>query len=298
MNPTLRFDDREGAPERGWVDAPSAGRRRGAVRGAARVNAYAADRAWATVAHAHLPAPTSFSLDARDRAAVARLTPGAAAPADLDEATAGRLLDAGILVDPAEALARCAAWGVARASAAGRFGRDRCAPLAGMVHPAMVDALRARYRALVAEGYAGFDDALGRNRYCMHNEPVARALHRDLAALASEVAGEALKPSYVYFGAYREGAVLVPHRDRDQCPVSISLLVDYEPAPASRWPLCVRVPRGGGATELVEVLQAPGDGLFFDGTRLEHFRPPLPRGHRSTSLFFHFVPVGFEGSVD
>lgn len=297
VNPALRLDGRVGAPAEAWVDVPSAGRERDGGRGARRVNAYADDRAWAIVVHAHLPTPTAFSLDANDRSLLARLTPGGAVPADLDDDSVGRLLDAGLVEDRAAAERASDAWEAAGAAAVEDFARDRCASLAGLLHPRMVDALRARYRALVAEGYAGFDEALGRNRFCMHNEPVARVIHRALAPLVSSVAGEAVKPSYVYLGGYREGAVLVPHRDRDQCPISVSLLIDYEPTPASQWPLRVELPRPGGPA-VFEAYQSPGDGVFFDGTKLIHHRPPLPAGHRSTSLFFHYVPARFEGGLD
>jgi hypothetical protein len=298
VNPSLRFEDRVGAPAEYEVDAPDAGRVRASVRGARRVNPCARDRAWATLSHGHLPAPIHLSLDARDRDALARLTPGGDVPPALDDATVGRLLDAGVLETTLTLAARRDAWERSRRGAAETFQRDRCASLAGMVHPRMVDALRRHFRALVAEGYAAFDDTLGRNRYCMHNEPVARVLHHALTALVAEVAGQRLKPSYAYLGAYTEGAELVRHKDRDQCPISISLLIDYEPEATSCWPLRVEIPRGDGSIELVEALQSPGDGLFFDGTQLTHHRPVLPAGHRSMSLFFHYVPEGFDGGLD
>ncbi|MFO0624398.1 MAG: hypothetical protein U0325_02185 [Polyangiales bacterium] len=298
VNPSLRLDAHPGAPTAYEVDAPSAGRVRDVARGARRVNPCAADRVWATVSHPDRPAPMALSLDGADHRVLAALTPGGAVPTGLDDAAVGRLLDAGVLEDLRDLDARRDAWTRARRHAAQTFQHDRCASLAGMVHPVTVDALRAHYRALVAEGYAAFDDTLGRNRFCMHNEPVARVLHQALTALVAEVAGQPLKPSYVYLGAYTEGAVLVRHQDRDQCPISISLLIDYAPTATSRWPLRVEVPRPGGAVEVVEALQAPGDGLLFDGTQLPHHRPALPAGHRSMSLFFHYVPEGFAGGLD
>jgi hypothetical protein len=160
--------------------------------------------------------------------------------------------------------------------------------------------LRRYFRALVEGGRARFDDRQVPLRYWLHNEPVARAFHHRLSPVVSDLAGESMKPSYVFFASYRPGAVLLPHRDRAQCALSISLLLDYEPlsAAVSPWPLWLGLDAEAPSGRSVAIEQAPGDALFYRGTELSHWRDPLPEGHTSTSLFLHYVPAAFDGPLD
>jgi alkylated DNA repair dioxygenase AlkB len=166
----------------------------------------------------------------------------------------------------------------------------------GLIHPAQVAALRRYYRELVAEGHVGQSDRQVPLRFAAHNEPLSSLFHRALAGLVGELAGERVKPSYVFFAAYQPGAVLEPHRDRDQCAISISLLLDYQPDPEadSPWPLHLGLDQGRRAA----IRLGLGDGLFYRGTELVHWRDALPEGHASTSLFLHYVPESFEGSLE
>ena len=132
-------------------------------------------------------------------------------------------------------------------------------------------------------------------RYVVHNEVVARFLHQNLTPVVAAVAGVPVKPSYVYTANYLPGAVLPRHIDRAQCKYSISLCVDYlpEPVDATPWPLWLET-----ATGTVAVYQELGDALFYRGCELPHFRTQLPPGHRSTSLFLHYVDAAFTGPLD
>jgi hypothetical protein len=124
---------------------------------------------------------------------------------------------------------------------------------------------------------------------------VARYFHHQLNSLVSQLAGQPLKPSYVYVASYQEAAILKKHVDREQCEFSVSLCIDYSPEPglATPWPLRLHP---SGAT--VEVYQALGDGLFYRGREIAHSRGVLPAGQSSTSMFFHFVPRDFDGPLD
>ena len=95
----------------------------------------------------------------------------------------------------------------------------------------------------------------------------------------------------MYFASYLAGAVLEPHRDRAQCELSISLQIDYAPEPEgdTPWPLLIE----GRAVPL-----GLGDALVYRGRELTHARGALPEGHASASIFFHYVPEGFTGSLD
>jgi hypothetical protein len=132
-------------------------------------------------------------------------------------------------------------------------------------------------------------------RYIAHNEPVARFFHHQLTAAVAAIAGEPLKPSYVYMAAYQPGAILQKHTDREQCDFSVTLCLDYSPEPrcATPWPLHLHKKSG-----MVTVFQAIGDALLYRGCQLPHSRDALPQGHTSTSIFFHYVREGFKGSLD
>jgi len=169
------------------------------------------------------------------------------------------------------------------------------APLAGLIHPFHVAALRRYYRYLIRTGAIRLGDRQSPRRYVAYNDPVARFFHRDIAATLNEVSGESLKPSYVYLASYLSGAELKKHTDREQCEFSVTLCLDFSPEPELATPWPIRLDTAGGT---VTVYQALGDGLAYRGTQLPHYRDPLGEGQTSTSIFFHYVGSDFAGSLD
>jgi hypothetical protein len=124
---------------------------------------------------------------------------------------------------------------------------------------------------------------------------VLRFFHHQLTATMSAVAGEPVKPSYVYMGAYQGGATLEKHTDRPQCDFSLTFCLDYSPEPKLETPWPIQLHPASGK---VTVYQAIGDGLFYRGCQVPHSRDTLPEGHSSTSIFFHYVREDFEGTLD
>ena len=181
------------------------------------------------------------------------------------------------------------------AGASAQFQEKGYAPIGGLIHPFHLAALRRYYRYLIRVGSITLGDKQSSRRYIAHNEPVARFFHRQIAATLSRLAGEPLKPSYVYQAAYLSGAELRKHIDREQCEFSITFCLDFSPEPdvATPWP--IRLDTRSGT---VTVYQALGDALGYRGTRLPHYRDRLGEGQTSTSIFFHYVPESFEGSLD
>ena len=169
------------------------------------------------------------------------------------------------------------------------------APLGDLIHPFHVAALRRYYRYLIRTGAIVLGDDQSPRRYVAYNEPVARFFHQNITATLSAVAGEALKPSYVYMASYLSGAELKKHTDREQCEFSLTFCLDFSPEPIleTPWPLLLDTP-----TSTVIVYQALGDGLAYRGTRLPHYRNRLSEGQTSTSIFFHYVAADFAGSLD
>lgn len=166
--------------------------------------------------------------------------------------------------------------------------------LPDLIHPFHIAALRRYYRCLIRKGLVHSGDRQCPRRYAAHNEPVARFFHYQLAKVVSAIAGELVKPSYVYFSSYRGGAELIRHTDREQCEFSLGLCLDFSPEPEreTSWPLCLDTPEG-----TVAVYQELGDGLLYRGTRLPHYRDVLDDGLTSTSIFFHYVSHSFTGSL-
>ena len=225
---------------------------------------------------------------------LARAQPGQPAPAGLDARQQEILRRARILVEDGDAAREQEEWGSTVEHGRRQFAQGYL-PLAGLIHPYHLGALRRYFRHHIRKGNFALGDNQSGRRYVAHNESVARFFHHQLAATVSRMAGEEVKPSYVYFASYQDGAVLAKHTDRAQCDFSITFCLDYtpEPAGATGWPIHLETKSGR-----VTVFQAIGDALLYRGCQVPHFRKPLPRGATSTSFFFHYVRADFDGPLD
>jgi hypothetical protein len=236
-----------------------------------------------------------FWLGPRTEAVVSKLCAGervhASIPADLRRLLAG----AGILIPEGYGERRLAEWAEVVRNGAQHFREHGYVPLGRLIHPYNLAALRRYYRHAIRSGAIRLGDEQSSRRYFAHNESVARFFHYQIANAVSAIAGEAVKPSYVYFGSYLSGAELKKHTDREQCEFSVTLCLDFSPEPelATSWPIRLDTAEGP-----VKVYQALGDGLVYRGPRVPHYRHVLGEGLTSTSIFFHYVAAGFEGSLD
>jgi hypothetical protein len=179
--------------------------------------------------------------------------------------------------------------------ASAMFREKGYAPIANLIHPFHIAALRRYYRYQIRTGAIFLGDKQSARRYVAHNEPVARFFHYQIATTLTAIAGQSLKPSYVYFASYLSGAELKKHTDREQCEFSVTLCLDFSPEPqvATPWPIHLDDSSGK-----VTVHQAIGDGLAYRGTKLPHYRDELGEGQSSTSIFFHYVAADFAGPLD
>ena len=202
---------------------------------------------------------------------------------------------AGVLTSPAHETAQNKAAAAMFSRIADQVRTRGFAPISGLIHPFHISALRRYFRTLIRTGKMTLGDTQSSRRYYAHNEPVAKFFHAQLTQVVSMIVGQPVKPSYVYFASYQEGAILEKHTDREQCQFSISFCLDYSPEPLRQtsWPLQVHTPEG-----VTKVYQSIGDGLVYLGCQLPHSREMLPSGHTSTSIFFHYVPEDFGGPLD
>jgi hypothetical protein len=205
------------------------------------------------------------------------------------------LATAGILTREDHAERRIAEWEQIVRKSARQFHENGYVPLVNLIHPFNLAALRRYYRHAVRRKSFPLGDEQCPLRYGVHNEKVARFFHHQIAKPLAAIVGEAIKPSYVYSASYLSGAELKKHIDRQQCEFSVTLCLDFAPEPkmATSWPILLDTVEG-----TVNVHQALGDSLVYQGTRLPHYRNILADGHMSTSIFFHYVPADFSGPLD
>ena len=234
-----------------------------------------------------------FWLGPELAAIIPSLCPNDAVPASVPEKYLGALLAAGVLQRDEHATRNGQREKFRNASLS--FREKGYAPLGDLIHPFHIAALRRYYRYLIRTGAIRLGDGQSPRRYVAYNEPVARFFHHDIAATLSAVAGEPLKPSYVYLASYLSGAELKKHTDREQCEFSVTLCLDFSPEPALATPWPIRLDTASGR---VTVYLALGDALAYRGTRLPHYRHRLGEGQTSTSIFFHYVAKDFVGSLD
>jgi hypothetical protein len=221
--------------------------------------------------------------------------PGDPAPTTLSPQALRILTLANLLVPDDYVSIRRQQWADIVSITGPQFQQHGYAPVGRLIHPFHIAALRRHYRHQLRTGKLLLGDAQSPLRYTAYNDPVARFFHQQLAPAVTTFAGERVKPSYVYLAAYQPGAILEKHTDREQCEFSATLCLDYSPEPrnATPWPLHLHKKSGK-----VTVFQAIGDALLYRGCQQPHSRDPLPEGHTSTSIFFHYVPEKFTGSLN
>lgn len=235
-----------------------------------------------------------FALSAELASLLGSLEPGTPLPTSLSPRTVALLHSARIIGDAADMRRRRDDW-LWRIDRAALQFREGYAALGQLLHPFTLGAARVYFRRLVRQRRAHFGDGQSARRWIVHNEPVARFFHHQLTPIVARVAGVEIKPSYVYFSCYEGGADLEWHTDRKQCEFSLSMLLDYSPAPAaeSPWPLLLDTPHGR-----VAIHQRIGESLAYRGGEIPHARERLPPDHASMHLFLHYVPKSFEGELD
>src|SRR5262249_4433393 len=160
--------------------------------------------------------------------------------------------------------------------------------------PLQLAALRRYYRNLIAEGFLRYSDDEWNNRYFMDRDSIAHFFHQQFTDLVSEVAGERVKPTFLFFASYPPGSELLPHRHREQSWYSMSLLIDHSPEPedVSPWPIFLRPP---GADTAFPINLGVGDALLYRGREVSHYRHPLPQGQYSSLWFLFYVSESFVG---
>jgi hypothetical protein len=284
VNPALQHFGREGPPE--------------SMRGRLKLRSqFHPGRSWLWIQEEDLCAPCLYSYSSERAVGLSRLVAAEPAPPTLDEATRHRLLAADVLSAAGAVSRRRENRDTRFARARRELQADRHTVLRHVIPPLEVAALRRYYRSAIAEGFFEPSDAQWPNRSFSSRDGIAQFFHAQLTGLVSEIAGERFKPSFQFFASYREGAELPPHRDREQCELAMSILLDFSPEPvdASPWPLFVQPPQADSPTPIA---QGIGDAVLYYGREVRHHRETLKSSDYSSSWFFFYVHENFQGSLD
>jgi len=147
------------------------------------------------------------------------------------------------------------------------------------------------------------------DRFVVHDWPAFTALQESMVDLVSQMAGEAVEPSYNFLSLYTHKGVCEPHLDAPSAKWTLDICI-YQNAP---WPIQFSqiVDWPGSDFELGDdwredikcdpSLQfrsetlTPGDALLFSGPNQWHYRDPYAQvggKPHCDLLFFHFVPKG------
>lgn len=135
------------------------------------------------------------------------------------------------------------------------------------------------------------------NRWFWHNLPLIRNLHQSakFVAMASDLFGQEVKPSYCFLSMYGPEGICPLHQDRPQCQFTIDLEIDAD----GEWPIYIRASEGEDPKPYV---LKPGEALCYSGTGQPHFRKAMKEDGKNCTFmnlaFFHFVPSTWQGKVD
>lgn len=96
----------------------------------------------------------------------------------------------------------------------------------------------------------------------------------------SELCAEPLLPTYAYARIYKHGEVLLRHRNRDACEISLSLNLAQD----TEWPIHIQKPDGNEAALNLR----PGDAMMYLGCEADHWRECFT-GQNHVQVFIHYV---------
>lgn len=118
-------------------------------------------------------------------------------------------------------------------------------------------------------------------------DPLVESLLAQLQGTVEANTGLKVHPTYSFFRVYRPGQELIPHKDRKECEISVTICLGYDYAGAPdnySWPIFV---------EGTPVEMFPGDIICYRGIDLEHWREKFsaPEGAWHSQAFLHYVDV-------
>jgi len=284
LAPTLRWLGPEGPPRemRGRVDLP---------------NRFDPNRSWLAIDDPVTAVPAMYSSSPALEASIRAVQSGRTTSRDFSADVRRHLVDAEVLQSPAITAARRDMRHAQLTQGHASMNDRRYAVFKELLAPLQVAAIRRYYRTLIADGHLPFGDVEWPDRFFSKHDAICHVYHHQMTDLVSALVGRRVKPSFNFFAAYHRRAELPPHRDREQCTWSMSVLIDHAPEPAdeSPWPLYLQPPGASAATPISIGL---GDAILYYGQEVRHHRLPLTEADYCTYWFFFYVPEDFDGPLD
>ena len=109
-------------------------------------------------------------------------------------------------------------------------------------------------------------------------EILARIVHRDYSTfIVEKEIGLNLIPTYCYVRKYFQGSILVPHRDRDSCEISLSYCIS-----GPEWEFNI------GGENAITFITKKGNGIIYKGCEVKHGRL-RPSSGEVIQVFNHWV---------
>jgi hypothetical protein len=118
-----------------------------------------------------------------------------------------------------------------------------------------------------------------------HSNPFFSVIHQMITKRVSDILGVEIKPSYNFCSMYYTGEGVCPlHIDRDPCKYTVDLVVNQNES----WGIIV---------DGTEFMLDEGDTLIYSGTDHPHERRKIQPTNFCDLVFFHFVPIDYEGEL-
>lgn len=133
-----------------------------------------------------------------------------------------------------------------------------------------------------------FGDAQVKNSYALFGDPFVECFLPYCHNAVEQAAEEPLLPTYSYYRVYRPGAELLPHKDRVECEISVSLCLGFDYCDADiTYPLFIND---------TPIVSMPGDGVVYLGVEREHYRERFeaPKHSYHIQAFLHYVRANGE----
>eukprot|EP01063_Lacrimia_lanifica_P016946 TRINITY_DN2357_c0_g1_i1.p1 TRINITY_DN2357_c0_g1~~TRINITY_DN2357_c0_g1_i1.p1 ORF type:complete len:610 (+),score=174.66 TRINITY_DN2357_c0_g1_i1:140-1969(+) len=187
---------------------------------------------------------------------------------------------------------------------ADRFQAELHCCVRHFLSPEVTAHLSAHYKAMITSGVVNFGDRRT-ERYFLYNDPVARYVMAQCTPFIARLYGAPVKPSYSYMISYRDESELLPHQDREQAEIVVTIQLDSFPS-CDVWPLYIgadpQPPKRGDAEKPPEHLRrrhvlCDGDAVVFRGRRMIHWREKITPGTETSMLLIHYVDASYNGSL-
>jgi diadenosine tetraphosphatase ApaH/serine/threonine PP2A family protein phosphatase len=177
----------------------------------------------------------------------------------------------------------------------------------------LLQEIRLISRSLIP-GELELHEAKSFGRWLIHDHPRLTEIQNDMTTLVSEIADEAVEPSYNFLSMYTQLGRCPLHMDAPQAKYTLDICIDQSHSWNIHISKVIPWPEAGfceaewdnrikndPTLAFASYALEPGEAILFSGSSQWHYRDPIPALGRNTFcdlLFFHYVPSGTRQLVD